>query len=111
MLMVPAAWYSGLVNLLDGRSTLHRNKTLKESVEQTVRGSSLQLAAGLRPSSQLLAWGCCYSDPSQRSADIASALDYSMAFGKLLETACPCVLPSDFPQQVKDGVDDDDLSR
>lgn len=38
-------------------------------------------------------------------------LDYSVAFGRLLETACPCVLPSDFPQQVKDDMDDDELSR
>lgn len=34
-----------------------------------------------------------------------------MAFGRFFETACPCVLPSDFPQQVKDHMDDDDLSR
>lgn len=70
MLMVLASWYSGPVSLLDGHSTLHCNMALKESVEQTVRGSSFQLVAGLRPSSQLLAWGC-YSGPSQRGADLS----------------------------------------
>lgn len=71
VLMALAAWYSGPVNLLDGCSNLDCDTALKESMEQTVRGSSLQLTAGLRPSSRLLAWGC-YSDPSQKSADIAS---------------------------------------
>lgn len=70
MLMVLASWYSGPVSLPDGRSALHHDMALKESAEQSVRGSSLQLAAGLRSSLQLLAWGC-YSDPSQRGADIA----------------------------------------
>lgn len=65
MLMALASWCSGPVSLLDGRSALQYDMALKELVEQTVRSSSLQLAAGLRPSSQLLARGC-YSDPSQR---------------------------------------------
>jgi len=69
MLMALAAWYSGPVSLLDGCSTLHCEVALKESVEQTVISSSLQPGAGLRPSSQLLAWGF-YSDSSERSADI-----------------------------------------
>lgn len=149
MFMALASWCSGPVSLLDGHSTLQYDTALKELVEQTVRGSSLQLAAGPRPSSQLLAWGC-YSDPSQRCRHsqsarihVAETLGWSQrchngcnqskqshlpattarhrqcsevtglfhGVARMLETVCHCVLPSDFPQQGKDGIDDGGLSR
>lgn len=54
-------WHSwplaGLLNFHDVHSYLHHDVALYKSMEKTVRGSSLQPAAGLRPSFQLPAQG------------------------------------------------------